>query len=157
MKAVLALNSRGVSVTLDIVGSKGCDTDNIFKIAKAHPEIFTLHGEIRNQDKLRALFLKMHIFVLPSTKETFGLVYVEALTQGLPILYSEGVGVDGYFDTRYGRACNPYSIESIAAAITQIMEDYSDLSIDADYLQKHFDWEKIAKKYLSIYNSKSLK
>lgn len=157
MKAVLSLNSRGVSVTLDIVGSSGCDTDNIFKIAKAHPEIFTLHGEIRNQDKLRALFLKMNIFVLPSTMETFGLVYVEALTQGLPILYSEGVGVDGYFDTRYGRACNPYSIESIAAAITQIMEDYPNLSIDADYLREHFDWEGIAKKYISIYNLKSLK
>ena len=34
---------------------------------------------------------------MPSRYETFGLVYGEAMSQGLPIIYSKGQGVDGYF------------------------------------------------------------
>ena len=35
-------------------------------------------------------------FCLPSHAETFGLVYVEAMSQGLPIIY-EGQGFDKQF------------------------------------------------------------
>ncbi|MBB1536945.1 MAG: glycosyltransferase, partial [Bacteroidia bacterium] len=98
---------------------------------------------------------EMHIFALASLKETFGLVYVEALTQGLPILYSEGEGIDGLFDDHYGRACNPRSKASIAAALAQITQLYSRLSIDGDYLSAQFDWRKIAETYLSLYSKRS--
>ena len=36
--------------------------------------------------------------VLPSHNETFGMVYVEALLSGVPVLYSRGTGIDGYLD-----------------------------------------------------------
>ena len=35
---------------------------------------------------------------MPSFPETFGLVYVEAMSQGLPIIYTKGQGIDGYFE-----------------------------------------------------------
>ena len=37
-------------------------------------------------------------FVLPSLRESFGLVHIEALFAGLPIIYSSGRAVDGHFD-----------------------------------------------------------
>ncbi|APE27340.1 glycosyltransferase [Aurantiacibacter gangjinensis] len=37
-------------------------------------------------------------FVLPSKRESFGLVFIEALFAGLPIIYPAGAAVDGYFD-----------------------------------------------------------
>jgi alpha-1,3-mannosyltransferase len=37
-------------------------------------------------------------FVLPSSNETFGMTYVEALMAGVPILYSKETGIDGYLD-----------------------------------------------------------
>lgn len=156
MLSVLHLNKRGIPTTLDIVGAKGRDTNRIMRIAQAHPEIFKLHGEIRDKGRLRALFREMHIFALVSLLETFGLVYVEALTQGLPILYSKGVGVDGFFDGHYGMGCNPHSRASIASSLEQIMEAYPRLSIDGDYLSAQFDWSKIAELYLSVYSSNSL-
>lgn len=36
--------------------------------------------------------------VVPSRAESFGLVFVEALFAGLPIIYPKGTAIDGYFD-----------------------------------------------------------
>ena len=154
MLAVLRLNERGLPATLDIVGAQGRDSTRIIRIAQAHPEIFKLHGEIRDKDRLRALFREMHIFALVSLRETFGLVYIEALTQGLPILYSKGEGVDGFFGDQYGMACNPRSRASIETSLERIMEAYPRLSIDAGYLSAKFDWRRIAGTYLSLYSKR---
>lgn len=156
MRAVLMLNKKGRAVFLDIVGAHGRDTGKIMGIAQKNPGAFTFHGEMRDRDGLCTLFRQMHIFTLPSLDETFGLVYIEALTQGLPILYSRGEGVDGFFDVHYGRACNPRSCRSIVSAIEQIMDDYHNVSIDGGYLSAQFDWRKIAEQYLSVYSSNSL-
>ena len=43
--------------------------------------------------------MKEHqIFAMPSFNETFGLVYIEALSQNLPILYTKSEGIYKYFE-----------------------------------------------------------
>jgi glycosyltransferase involved in cell wall biosynthesis len=38
------------------------------------------------------------LFALPSRRESFGMVFVEALLAGCPILHPRGASIDGYFD-----------------------------------------------------------
>lgn len=50
------------------------------------------------RDPLRARMKTATAFVMPSLRESFGLVFIEALFAGLPIIYPEGTAVDGFFD-----------------------------------------------------------
>lgn len=150
MEAVLKLKENGYNLHLHLIGGNGNDEKHIESIAVDHPEVFHLHGVIQNKDKIRAIMQQCHIFTMPSLTETFGLVYVEALSQGLPILYSEDEGVDGFFTSSYGEKCNPESVQDIAAKLERMLMRYEDYFIDENYLRNHFDWDIVADKYLAL-------
>ena len=58
------------------------------------------------------------VFALPSRRETFGMVFIEALLAGTPIIYPKGTAVDGYFaGTEFARSAAATSSQGIAAAI----------------------------------------
>lgn len=150
MEAVLKLKENGYNLQLHLIGGNGNDTKQIGAIAMEHPEVFHLHGVIQNKDKIRTIMQQCHIFTMPSLTETFGLVYVEALSQGLPILYTEGEGVDGFFSSSYGERCNPKSVQNIAEKLERMLMLYEDYFIDENYLRNHFDWDIVADKYLAL-------
>lgn len=93
-------------------------------------------------------------FIMVSARETFGLVYVEALTQGLPILYAKNEGFDGFYpDGFVGYPAQAGNVDSIAESIQKLVLDYSVLSENVKTLDlnKDFEWNKIGQKYLTIY------
>ena len=92
------------------------------------------------------------IFVMPSRYDTFGLVYVEAMTQGLPIIYSKGQGFDGQEpDGEIGMAVRYDSPEEIADAILRIRDRYEPMSERAIEVSKRFTWDRITDKYDQMY------
>ena len=54
--------------------------------------IFHIH-----QKKTYLIFIVNDIFVMPSVTELL-LVYAEAMSQGLPVIYTRGQGFDGQFE-----------------------------------------------------------
>lgn len=152
MEAVLKLKDNGYNLQLHLIGGNGNDEKRIEAIAVEHPGVFHLHGVVQNKEKIRTIMQQCHIFTMPSLTETFGLVYVEALSQGLPILYTEGEGVDGFFTATYGESCNPHSVYDIASKIEQMIVNYNEYAIEESYIRDHFDWEKVADIYLSLFH-----
>lgn len=65
-------------------------------LVKPVPTI-TLEGA-KQRAQVRDVMHSASAFVLPSLRETFGLVFTEALFAGVPIIYPKGTAVDGYFD-----------------------------------------------------------
>lgn len=109
---------------------------------------------ITNQPKevLINLYRESDIFVMPSFHETFGLVYAEALSQGLPVVYTEGEGFDRQFEEGYiGFHVNSHDPQSIALAIEKIAVDYEAISSRCVEAASKFDWNAICKDYLSLY------
>ena len=94
-------------------------------------------------------------FVMVSSPETFGLVYVEALTQRLPIIYAHNEGFDGFYKDGFaGYPAHAGNVDSIAEAIENVIKDYDTIAenITTLDLDQDFEWNNIGKKYLNIYN-----
>lgn len=105
------------------------------------------------KEKLIKYYRDADIFVLPSKTETFGLVYAEALSQGIPIIYSKNQGFDGQFDEfEVGLHVKSDNVREIANAIEKIICNYEEMSIRCIKYCKKFDWSNIAEKYTHIYN-----
>ena len=151
IKAVLNLKQLFPHVKLHLVGGDGSKVDEVLKLVENHSDCLFYHGEIYDKDKLIELYRKCSIFAMPSIHETFGLVYIEALSQNLAILYTRGQGVDGMFDQCVGEAVNSRSIKSIENGLKKMLEQPSAYHafniIDFD----EFRWEKIAGRYKRIY------
>ena len=146
LKAVDLLNSSGYEVTLTVVG-KVVDK-GIFKRISKHPKMTYI--EAQPKEKLIKLYREHDIFVMPSYTETFGLVYAEALTQGLPVIYSKGQGFDGQFEEgEVGYGVNAEDEYEIANNILKIILEKK--IIEYSKCKKN-NWKHILKYYLEIYS-----
>ncbi len=106
------------------------------------------------KEELIKLYRGNDMFVMPSITETFGLVYAEAMSQGLPIIYSKGQGFDRQFDEGLiGYHVDCFNAEEIADKIEVILRNYQLISQNCIKLCKKFDWETIAQKYKNIYEN----
>lgn len=147
-KALSILRNRGWDVRFTVVG--GIDDTNEYKnIIK---DKYTEYLEPKTIMELINIYKRHDIFIMPSHTETFGLVYAEAMSQGLPVIYTRGQGFDGQFpEGRVGYAVNDNDAESIADAIIKITESYEMISQNAVVCARKFNWEDICDKYKKIY------
>ncbi len=124
-RAVELLRDRGIDATLTVVGENQNDAE--YERVKAFPSVTVL--PFKSKEELIDIYRSHDIFVLPSKTETFGRTYVEAMSQGLPVIYSHGAGFNGYYeDGEVGYAVDGSSSESIAEAVCRAVRDYDRLS-----------------------------
>ena len=92
------------------------------------------------------------LLIVPSKTETFGLVYAEAMSQGLPVIYTKGEGFDKQFEEGVvGYHILSNDVQSICDAILSIYRNYHDISRRCTQLINKFNWEGIAKEYYKTY------
>ena len=115
-----------------------------------HPEAISALGKIYDKDRLSEVMRSCALFAMTSIHETFGLVYVEALSQNLPVVYTKGQGIDGFFDDSVGIGVNALSVDETAEAIRSILENHDRYS-NSSVSFPDFEWANIARKYESIY------
>jgi L-malate glycosyltransferase len=153
INAISNLRIKGKDISFNIIGGGGDDEDKIRQLAAENNWIH-LYPRTNNQDELKEIYRKSHIFCMPSKYETFGLVYIEALSQGLPIIYTNGQGVSGYFKNgTVGYGVKPNNVTDIADKIELIMNNFDSMSLNSPKFAQEFSWDNIAKEYLDIYNN----
>lgn len=148
IRAVEVANQNGCEFSLTLVG-RGSDKRSIRKQIKGKGYIANL-GHLK-QTELCDVFRQHDIFAMPSYNETFGLVYIEALSQGLPIVYSKGEGIDGLYGLEIGESVDPYSVHDIYRGITKVANNFSLYKINGPQIVLNHNWKTIARKYQDIY------
>lgn len=152
-EAVLSLKKEDGfnDLNLTLVGGGRNTDDSIQKMIEGHPGTFTYLGPIYEKNRLCEVFNNHGLFAMPSIYETFGLVYLEALSQNLPVVYTRGQGIDGLFDDTVGIGVNPLSEKEISQAIKTILsypDYYSNKSVDFE----QFRWSRIVLRYCNFYH-----
>lgn len=148
-KALERLQKEGVKIQYTVVG-RILDLHYYNKLLKFN---FVKHIEFTNKEELLNIYRENNLYVMVSTSETFGLTYIEALSQGLPIIYSQGSGVDGFIDNVVGIGSKTDYI-SIYKSIRKFINNKAcfDQS-DSIKFSSNFSWCKLQKRYIGIYNS----
>lgn len=67
-------------------------------------------------------------FVMPSRRETYGMVYIEALLASVPILWPQNAAIDGYFTpSDAGYRCDVQSTVDVAKGMRHLIEQQMQL------------------------------
>lgn len=140
----------GIEPALTVVGK--VEDETVFRRAKSVSDIKITFLPQTPREKLVYLYRKNDIFIMPSFSETFGLVYPEAMSQGLPVIYSKGQGFDEQFEEgTVGYAVKAADQKDIAKKINSILRNYENISENCLKGYKKFNWDQLSSKYLTIY------
>lgn len=144
---------RGYEPHLTLVGD-GPEAPRIKKLATRMTIAPTVRSWTENQQQLLDVYRGADLFLMPSLTETFGLVYAEAMSQGLPVIYTRGQGIDGYFpDGTVGYACQPTNVRQISDKAESVLQNYNRISLACTELAGTFSWTGIAANYENLYHS----
>lgn len=147
-QAMELLRKAGWNVTLTVVG-KIADKHEFKKMIQ---NSYTTYVEEQPKENLIKLYREHDIFVMPSITETFGLVYAEAMSQGLPVVYTKGQGFDGQFpEGIVGYHVDAKNHREIFEIIIKIIDRYEAIFKNVGHMAVKFEWAFLAKKYKNIY------
>ena len=108
--------------TFDIVGS-GAENDKLHRIVEelGMKKHVVFHGQMKRDDAQR-IVREADCFIMVSSREAFGLVYVEAMAKGCIIIGTKGQGIDGIVKHgENGFLCKARDVDNLADTISQIV------------------------------------
>lgn len=146
--ALIKLKEKGWKPELSLIG-KANDKALLERVCADEN---TIYHDKMPKEELIDYYRAADIFALPSKTETFGLVYAEATTQGLPILYSKDQGFDGQFEEGVvGYHIDALNPDDICEKLEKVAAEYERLSVECVKSAGHFDWKDICAEYKAIY------
>ncbi|MEQ8409963.1 MAG: glycosyltransferase [Erythrobacter sp.] len=158
LDAVVELRRRDPRVTLDIWGRGNaetlCDIDAMIA-ARGAGDYINLKGPLP-QGAFETTLNAYTGFAMPTLRETFGMVFIEAMLCGLPVLHTRGWGIDGiYPDDMIGYAWDHSTQADIVAGLEHLIANEARLKESLTTLagQGAFDQHKrevIVSQYANI-------
>jgi phosphatidylinositol alpha-1,6-mannosyltransferase len=104
-------------------------------------------------EELEAHFAMSDMYVMPSRKEGFGLVFIEAMYYGLPVIAGNIDGsVDALLNGQIGQLVDPDNVQEIATAITNVIDHSTTSSPSPDVLKANFSYEVYKRKLKDVLN-----
>ena len=160
-RTIHALSKFNGDFIFDIVG-EGSEEQRLKEITNdlRLEEKVIFHGRMDRNDVLK-LMRQAHCFVMISSGEVFGLVYLEAMASSCITIGSKNGGIDGVIcNDQNGFLCSAGNIDELveilnklekmtSVELAQIAEngyltakDYSDSNVAKNYLQEALTWGK---------------
>ncbi len=116
-----------------------------------------LPGVVPDAD-LPALYRLADVFVFPSVQEGWGLVILEAIASGLPIITSNQAPFTEFLSAQDAILIEPGDVDAIATAmLTLLNPQIAQKIIDHSRpIVSHYSWQQSAKMHLELYSELAL-
>ncbi|MBV8520090.1 MAG: glycosyltransferase [Acidobacteria bacterium] len=151
IRALATLRQRGVDATLTCAGT-GKEAAALEQLARdlgiANAVTFT--GALP-RDAVRRELHRANALVHPSLFETFGVVLIEALATGLPVLATRCGGPSEIIDPSLGELVDPGSEDQLTAAMLRMTERTFDANALRASVANRFSYDAIGAQLVSLY------
>jgi glycosyltransferase involved in cell wall biosynthesis len=150
-QVIARLSSRIPGISLDVYGRGSPRT--MFEVASVirnHSAERHIHlkGPLPN-DSFSKVLRNYVAFLMPTRRETFGMVFIEALFSGLPVLHSQGWGIDGFFkNDEIGYACDPTQIDDVQSGVEHLLKRQEQLKQSIASLNERGGFEPFKRKHI---------
>ena len=142
--------------TLTIAGD-GTQQDWLTDVARKNKVLKAVRFVGRaDHDELLALLHRVDAAVLPSHYEPFGIVALEAIAAGTPLVTTNVGGLgEAVIDGKTGISCPPRDPAALAQAVRRVLDDPDAAQRRAlaarDRLTSDFDWHTVATRTAAVY------
>lgn len=155
--AVQSLLLSRPNLVLDVYGGGSPQTllalNEILDKHNLHKHV-RLMGPVEN-GSMPEVMQQYSAFVMPSKSESYGLVYIEALFSGVPVMFNAKRGISGYYAPKdIGYGADAHDIRDIASGIDYLLNNEADIKKKLSKMQKDGAFEKLRKaSILNAYKS----
>ena len=120
---IKACESLTLKYHLSIVGS-GPEKARLEEQAKSASVSVTFLGQ-QSQEEISELLQKSHLLVHPSKSETFGIILIEAMATGIPVISFSNGGAEDIITRQSGILLEDNSVVTLTTAIETVGNNYA--------------------------------
>lgn len=155
IEAFKIFKDTGVNASLEIYGG-GPEFESLNQLIQdlgLSNSVF-LKGKINPKD-LVGRYQNSHCLVLPSFRETFGVVIIEAMACGLPVIATKSGGPEDIIIPEAGILIESGDIVKMAASLSKLHRNYSsfDPAEIRRFIEKNYSEDVVAGQLLSLYSA----
>jgi glycosyltransferase involved in cell wall biosynthesis len=156
LQALKQVAEKRMDFSMDIIGegTKGARREDYEEMTRelGLEALVKFHGA-KPKEEVAEFMRNCDFFVQPSLWETFGVVYIEAMACGKPVIACDIPGPNEFINRYVGILVPPKNTVALAKAIDYMLDHYMDYSSDriADYAREMFSHETVGKKLDEVY------
>jgi glycosyltransferase involved in cell wall biosynthesis len=156
LRALAGLDRLGVQWESYSVVGDGPERNRLERLAQELGIADRVHfkGRLAHRETLKEI-VDADIFSLPSWREAFGVVYLEAMACGKPVIGCWGQGAEDIIrHEKDGLLVKPKNVEDLTTTLGHLLknDEYAcALGRSATVRAREFTWERNAEQYLDVY------
>lgn len=108
------------------------------------------------REEIRQCLWQSHVLVHPSRYETFGVVLIEAMATGLPVIATQCGGPEEIVQPETGMLVEPGNVAALSAAMRQMYTAYDSWKKRRKYIReyavKHFGEQYVVHRLVKVYS-----
>ncbi len=140
--------AKNANWSLKIIGKAAANQQDYFENCQAEKSSNVTFEGWLDRDNLLEAYQNAKVLVLPSYFETFGLVALEAMSQGCNVVMANRPDMNAIFKN-YVTFCNPNDPKNICEKINEAL-NLPPFKISAEQKERH-QWQTIGKQILKVY------